>query len=228
MFLQQQQEQDSEDQDHQFDDTIIIHNSIDNDDDADDDQFAPRRGSINGHHESSSLGFLDKLPPSSNTPSLKKRSSNTSSIFPIPPSNMTLLLHEESNLGSNRSSADQSIYHFSPFPKANANNHLPIVTPQPKQHTHIRSLSKSPPVTYRNFAGPNYQTHSHSKSVTSTTSISPTTANFSIATSSPGSLFLRPEHELLLGDMETLDLGVRGTDLDEGFFGRPVATEDTW
>ena len=60
-------------------------------------------------------------------------------------------------------------------------------------------------------------------------SISPTTANFSIATGSPGSLFLRPEHELLLDDMESLDLGVRGVDLDqEGFLGRPVATEDAW
>ena len=31
-----------------------------------------------------------------------------------------------------------------------------------------------------------------------------------------GSLFLRPEHEILLGDMESLDLGVRGDDGDTG------------
>jgi hypothetical protein len=30
-----------------------------------------------------------------------------------------------------------------------------------------------------------------------------------MVTGSPGSLFLRPEHEVHLGDMENLDLGVR-------------------
>jgi len=35
-----------------------------------------------------------------------------------------------------------------------------------------------------------------------------------MVTGSPGSLFLRPEHEILLGDMESLDLGVRGDDGD--------------
>lgn len=227
MFMQRQEEHDSED--HLFNDTIIIHDSIDNDPD-DDEEFVPRHGSTDGHHDSRSTGFPpDKMLPSSNTPSLKRKLSDTSSIFPIPPSNMTMLLHEDSNLGSNRSSADHSQYNFQPPPKPNTNNHTPIAIPQPKQHTHVRSLSKSPPVTYRNFAGPNYQTHSYNKSITSTMSISPTTANFSIATGSPGSLFLRPEHELLLDDMESLDLGVRGVDLDqEGFLGRPVATEDAW
>ncbi|KIM37772.1 hypothetical protein M413DRAFT_30695 [Hebeloma cylindrosporum] len=233
MFMQQQEEQDSED--HRFNDTIIIHDSIDDDDDDDDgEEFLPRHGSTDGHRDSQqSIGFpADKALPSSNTPSLRRRLSDTSSIFPIPPSNMTMLLHEDSNLGSNRSSADHSQYNF-PIapPKPTTNNHTPIPIPQPQQqqHTHVRSLSKSPPVTYRNFAGPNYQTHSYNKSVTSTTSISPTTANFSIATGSPGSLFLRPEHELLLEDMESLDLGVRGADLDqEGFLGRPVTTEDAW
>ena len=42
--------------------------------------------------------------------------------------------------------------------------------------------------------------------------ISPTTANFSIVTGSPGSLYLRPEHEVLLGDMPSLDL--HGTEDD--------------
>jgi hypothetical protein len=222
MFMQRQEEHGSED--HLFNDTIIIHDSID------EDEFVPRHGSTDGHHDSRSTAFqLDKMLPSSNTPSLKRKLSDTSSIFPIPPSNMTMLLHEDSNLGSNRSSADHSQYNFQLPPKATTNNHSPIAIPQPKQHTHVRSLSKSPPVTYRNFAGPNYQTHSYNKSITSTMSISPTTANFSIAPGSPGSLFLRPEHELLLDDMESLDLGVRGVDLDqEGFLGRPVATEDAW
>lgn len=226
IFMQQQEEHDSEDR---FNDTIIIHDSIDNDNDDDDDEFVPRHGSMDGDRDSQSTAFpVDKMLPSSNPPSLKRRLSNTSSIFPIPPSNMTMLLHEDTNLGSNRSSADHSQYNFQLPPKANTSNHTPIAIPHPKQHTHVRSLSKSPPVTYRNFAGPNYQTHSYNRSITSTTSISPKTANFSI-TGSPGSLFLRPEHELLLEDMESLDLGVRGADLDqEGFLGRPVTTEDAW
>ena len=33
-----------------------------------------------------------------------------------------------------------------------------------------------------------------------------------MVTGSPGSLFLRPEHEILLDDMESLDLGTRGDD----------------
>jgi len=33
-----------------------------------------------------------------------------------------------------------------------------------------------------------------------------------MVTGSPGSLFLRPEHEILLGDMESLDLGMQGGD----------------
>ena len=55
-------------------------------------------------------------------------------------------------------------------------------------------------------------------------SISPTTAEFSMVTGSPGSLFLRPEHELLLGDMESLDLGgaVPPIDLNVG------QREDEW
>lgn len=51
-----------------------------------------------------------------------------------------------------------------------------------------------------------HSNHNHNNSVAS---ISPTTANFSMVTGSPGSLFLRPEHEVHLGDMENLDLGVR-------------------
>lgn len=47
--------------------------------------------------------------------------------------------------------------------------------------------------------------------------ISPTTVDFSI-TGSPGSLHLRPEHELHLGDMASLDLALVGdaSDDDDG------------
>lgn len=48
--------------------------------------------------------------------------------------------------------------------------------------------------------------HAAHYSLSSVGNISPTTANFSMMTGSPGSLHLRPEHERLLGDMPTLDL----------------------
>ena len=50
---------------------------------------------------------------------------------------------------------------------------------------------------------PSYIPHHRSAS---SGNISPTTANFSMLTGSPGSLNLRPEHEKLLGDMPILDL----------------------
>ena len=145
------------------------------------------------------------------SPSSKKRGlSNSSSIFPIPASNMTLLLHEDvgSTLssiasGSNRSSTgtDHSQYGFSfPPPSANA-----AATSSQRIKTHVRSLSQSPPVSYQNFTG-NIPPNS---SVVSVGSISP-----SMVTGSPGSLFLRPEHEVLLSDMESLNLGVQGDDRD--------------
>ena len=76
--------------------------------------------------------------------------------------------------------------------------------------THVRSVSHSPPVSYHSFAG-NIPPNS---SVISVGSISPL-----MVTGSPGSLFLRPEHEILLGDMESLDLGVRGDIVDDNVDG---------
>ena len=159
-------------------------------------------GSEVENHGSSSADINILASPSSK----KRRLSNSSSIFPIPAPNMTLLLHEDtSTLGSfasgNRSSTgtDHSQYGFSLPPPSTA-----AVSSQ-RIKTHVRSLSQSPPVSYHNFTG-NIPPNS---SVISVGSISP-----SMVTGSPGSLFLRPEHEILLGDMESLDLGVRGDDGD--------------
>jgi hypothetical protein len=162
----------------EYDNTVIDHGSEEN-------------------HGSSSPDINTLASPSSK----KRRLSNSSSIFPIPASNMTLLLHE-STLGSitsgNRSSTgtDHSQYGFSLPPPAASSQRI---------KTHVRSLSQSPPVSYHNFTG-NIPPNS---SVVSVGSISP-----SMVAGSPGSLFLRPEHEILLGDMESLDLGVRGDDGD--------------
>ena len=143
------------------------------------------------------------LPPPSSpgVSSKKRRLSTSSSIFPIPPSNMTLLLHEDvtSTLGSIASCnvGDHAQYGFSlPPPNSTASRKTPSNSP--------------PPISYLNFVS-NIPPNS---SVTSVGSMSPSTANFSMVTGSPGSLFLRPEHEILLGDMESLDLGVRSGDGD--------------
>ena len=54
----------------------------------------------------------------------------------------------------------------------------------------------------------------HNRSMSSGGNISPMTANFSM-TGSPGSLNLRPEHEMHLGDMASLDLAMVGDDSGE-------------
>jgi len=140
------------------------------------------------------------LPPSSPVSSKKRRLSNSSSIFPIPPSNMSLLLHEDaiSTLGSIAGSCNVSEHSQYLSPPPSTQRKTQVVPPD--------QFSSSPAISYHNFASSN---------VTSVDSISsPSTTNFSIVTGSPGSLFLRPEHEILLGDMESLDLGVRGGDDD--------------
>ncbi|PSR71648.1 hypothetical protein PHLCEN_2v12501 [Hermanssonia centrifuga] len=54
----------------------------------------------------------------------------------------------------------------------------------------------------------------HRRTASSTGNISPTTANFSMITGSPGSLDLRPEHDRLLSDMPTLNLCEEDYELD--------------
>jgi len=101
---------------------------------------------------------------------------------------------------SNRSSADHSLFRFS-LPVAYTTK--PMATPQ----------------------APNSR-HQANASMISGVSISPTTANFSMATGSPGSLFLRPEHEMLLEDMESLDLGARGPEFEMD--GTQATGDDGW
>lgn len=116
-------------------------------------------------------------------PTHNRRPSTTSSIFLMPPSNMTMLLHDESAIlpGSNRSSGD--IHSISGI-KLSSSSVLPIP----------RTLKSN---------------HETNHSTSSNISVSPT-ENVSMVTGSPGSLFLRPEHEMLLGEMESLDLGRGG------------------
>jgi hypothetical protein len=138
------------------------------------------------HHPASAASVTPPLETTS-----RKRFSATSSVFLVPPSNMTLLMHEDGVV------ADSS----------------GAISPQ--------STSPSLPMTGLPKRGPNVQ-HAHNRSMSSgEDNISPMTANFSVTemTGSPGSLYLRPEHEVHLGDMASLDLGYRleqGERDDEG------------
>ena len=153
------------------------------------------------------------LPSSSTSTTHKRRLSNSSSIFPIPPSNMTLLLHEDatSTLGSIGSSDNRSSFEYGfSLPPASICANSSSSSSQRK--THVRSLSHSPTVSDRNFGGGGSGNLPNTSVTSSVGNMSPSTANFSMATGSPGSLFLRPEHEILLGDMESLDLGIQAGD----------------
>ena len=116
------------------------------------------------------------------TSALRRQPSTSSSIFPIPPSNMTMLLHDEMGLSSGLEvEGNQSAVFLepnkppgSPSMSIPCDNRFPMTTAQP---------------------------------ATSNMSMSPTMETFSMVTESPGSLFLKPEHEMMLDEMESLDLG---------------------
>lgn len=126
-----------------------------------------------------SIPARDYLHTTQSSQTLQRRKSGASSIFPAPPSNMTMLLHDD---------AGGPDYTSAPTPATR------------------RSRTPSPTLVAGRPAPP-ASAHAAQYSVSSSAgNISPTTANFSIVTGSPGSLYLRPEHERLLGDMPTLDL----------------------
>jgi len=142
------------------------------------------------HGSSSEVASSPEPPnPSPGTPyghdtfrdTRSKRISTSSSLFPGPPSNMSMLMHEEG----------VSTEHSVAFSD--------------------RAGSPSPTLV---LAKLNASRHSHKRSTSSAGNISPTTADFSMVTGSPGSLNLRPEHELHLGDMPSLDLGAEYNDDD--------------
>ncbi|KAJ7139833.1 hypothetical protein C8R44DRAFT_765542 [Mycena epipterygia] len=124
----------------------------------------------------------------SSTPASKKqrnRLSSSSSIFHAPPSNMSLLLHEE---GANSNSSDVD--------------------------ERSASAGASPTMVQPRIDASSMRVHRGNKSITSMASMTPTSPNASML-GSPRSLLLRPEHEVHLGDMESLDLGQVGPDADE-------------
>jgi hypothetical protein len=167
---------------------------------------------IDHHHDNEQeLNSATTLHPA-------RRGSNTSStsVFPVLPSNMSMLLHEDQgfdgNTNSNRNSAEHFRFPSPPIPKSSSKNSRM----QSPARTGIRAASRGS-AAY----------HSQSISISSAHNISPTTANFSIVTGSPGSLFLKPEHEVLLGDMDSLDLGGMKLEDEERQLGL-VVDPDGW
>ncbi|TFK83496.1 hypothetical protein K466DRAFT_554987 [Polyporus arcularius HHB13444] len=126
------------------------------------------------------------LPPS------RKRMSTSSSVFASLPSNMSMIMQEDG--ASPDAFASMSMNSSSP----------------PGSPTMVFARPGSIPKasSSRGFS------HRANMSASTAGSISPTTANFSIMTGSPGSLNLRPEHEQHLGDMTPLDLDTEGFEFE--------------
>ncbi|KAJ7900038.1 hypothetical protein B0H14DRAFT_3852519 [Mycena olivaceomarginata] len=150
-------------------------------------RLAPRGESRDGNTSE------DSNPPQpmfSSTPAsskLRKRLSssglsNSSSVFNAPPSNMSMLLHED---GTNSSDFDD---------RSGASGSQLLASP-------TMILPRLDPM----------RAHHANQSITSTASLAPTSPNASML-GSPRSLLLRPEHEVHLGDMDSLDLGQTGPD----------------
>ncbi|KAJ7783470.1 hypothetical protein DFH07DRAFT_935147 [Mycena maculata] len=116
----------------------------------------------------------------------RRRLSSSSSIFPAPPSNMSLLLHEE---GANSSDYDE---------RSGASG----------------SRLASPTMVLPRIDASPERAHRANKSITSVASMATTSPNASML-GSPRSLLLRPEHEVHLGDMDSLDLGRAGPDEED-------------
>ena len=158
-----------------------------------------RTGTMPSRHDTNSPHLphpptLSKPPTRSSPSPTKRRLSACSSIFPNIPGSMSLLMAETPGSppqGSLCSVLSQppspTLVHRKPAPPQksperrdlNGDGTIPLPTSQPIPISHKRSTSGASMAT---------------------------SANFSFETGSPGSLKLKPEHELLLGDMTRLSL----------------------
>lgn len=128
----------------------------------------------------------------------RRRASASSSLFASLPSNMSMLMHDDD--GAPDSFGGTS--HHSSSPAGSPTMVFGRLTGIPKP--------VGSPSSRGGFS------HAANKSVSSAGNVSPTTASFSMTTSSPGSLNLRPEHERHLGDMPPLDLDADDFDFEGG------------
>ncbi|KAF8623311.1 hypothetical protein AX17_007453 [Amanita inopinata Kibby_2008] len=186
----------------------ISRSSVEKDDDDEDDtQVVVPKGLLRplpkSRPQSFQVSVASTLAPSApETPRHHRSPSDTSSIFPPVPSNMTMLMHEDNALLADQCSSGGS-----------AGGSANSTTLDASSQTLSRPIPFRKPGTGHGVSAANRS--SVRMSMISTASISPTTANFSVVTGSPASLFLRPEHEVHLGDMETFSLDF-GTRIEEG------------
>ena len=137
------------------------------------------------HDEDDTLHGDLAHPISSSTPAKThmRRLSTASSVLPALPANMTMLLHDHGYDDDNAPFGASLTADFDSF-RAPAPKEMPVVTRRGHEHSAKPSLGSN-------------------MSHTTTTDISMT------STGSVQSLFLRPEHELYLDDLKSLDLGHR-------------------
>jgi hypothetical protein len=122
----------------------------------------------------------------------KKRVSTSSSIFPVLPSNMSMLLHDDGDADAfaNATFSTNKMYTYGSTP--------PSLT---------TAFARPAPTN------PNGKSrHASKPSVSSIGSNSSTNPDLSVMSmpGSPGSLNLRPEHERHLGDMMSMDFSLAG------------------
>ncbi|EIN05661.1 hypothetical protein PUNSTDRAFT_145627 [Punctularia strigosozonata HHB-11173 SS5] len=126
----------------------------------------------------------------------QRRSSTASSVFPLPPSNMSLLMSEDNTAVA---PLDRSVASFAP-------------SAPPSPTLVYAARHSSGPLAGRRRGG-----HAPKQaSVASMESISPSTANYSVLTGSPGSLNLQPEHDRHLLDLDMLSLDIGSGAEDSG------------
>ncbi|KAI0820525.1 hypothetical protein BC628DRAFT_1413065 [Trametes gibbosa] len=167
-----------------------------------------RRGSFLRPQPEPYADLLSSPEPSSHSPDTpldhsetfshphRKRTSIASSVFAPVPNNMSMIMQEEG---------------VTPEPSVGGLSlNSSLHSSPPGSPTMVLGRVQPPPInTKASPRGP--FNHTANKSISSSTgNISPTTANFSMLSGSPGSLNLRPEHELHLGDMPDLDLADDG------------------
>ncbi|KAG1728569.1 hypothetical protein EDB19DRAFT_159123 [Suillus lakei] len=143
---------------------------------------------------------LSVQPPSPQKRQIQRqrRASTSSSLFPAPPPEMSMLMLEDVGLSGTVSESPPSPGGPSPVGKKLGHKHSYSHSMIPRSHSFYAPQSSyaNQSVSFTSFAS------------TGTVAPSPSTATFSMteAPGSPHSLQLRPEHELHLGDMTSLSL----------------------
>ena len=139
---------------------------------------------------------------------IRKRASTASSVFPVVPSNMSMLMHEENGGGESEGDTGSLGFHF-PYPQSQSQSRANSPPPSPTLLLSRLTASASAPGVSRVARG----RHTAKPSMSSIGSGASTSADmmslFSVP-GSPGSLRLKPEDEKHLGEMMSIDLSIAG------------------